>query len=243
MTQQNELGVRTVVAAETATDGFQQPPFTTPLVWPAGKASAIAYVDGVFDEQFCSSLITFCEDNPGFSFNGKTVSGVMVDTKVTTDWLLNDARREVSALEKEFDQRVFHQLWRVLDLYKHTIPQLSNPINTHNCMVTDTGYQIQKYLKNVGFYVEHIDGSSWNQISAMRTLGIVIYLNTVDTGGGTSFPMHDITIDAVAGRVAIFPANWTHPHCGVMPTSGDKWIISTFVEGSFGECTCGEPHE
>ena len=55
-----------------------------------------------------------------------------------------------------------------------------------------------------------------------------MYLNTVPKGGGTNFPLHDVTIDAVCGRISFFPANFTHPHAGLMPLSSPKYIISTF---------------
>ncbi len=32
-----------------------------------------------------------------------------------------------------------------------------------------------------------------------------------------------------AGRIALFPAVFTHPHESCVPITDDKWIISTFI--------------
>jgi len=204
--------------------------YDRPLVWPVGRSSGIAYVDGVFSEKFCSNIISFCEENKDLSFQGKTMGGIKLDTKVSYDWYLEQTSGVPQNKSQEFDKRVFDKLWEVLNLYKNVTPQLSNSTNGSVCMTNDTGYQIQKYPKNIGFYNEHIDGAPWTGIPARRTLGVIVYLNTIVDGGGTGFPAHDLIIDAVAGRVAVFPASWTHPHSGLMPLSDDKWIISTFVE-------------
>ena len=43
-----------------------------------------------------------------------------------------------------------------------------------------------------------------------------LYLNTVTDGGGTYYAEYDKTIDAVEGRLCIFPAFWTHTHKGIV---------------------------
>ena len=53
----------------------------------------------------------------------------------------------------------------------------------------------------------------------------------------TIFPDHKVRIKANAGDIAMFPANWTHPHAGAVSISDDKWIISTFIE-----CDIPVPH-
>ena len=204
-------------------------PLEKPLIWPLGKAAGIAYVDNVFEESFCQNLIKFCQDNEDRSFYGKTSGGVQLHIKVSQDWHLTQSGPIPTTPEEEFDKRIFNQLWRVLMLYKKSIPQLDLPWSSPYSMANDTGYQIQKYAQCSGYYSEHVDGAPFFAYSSNRVLGVVICLNTVEVGGGTHFPMHQTEIAAVAGRVAMFPANWTHPHCGTMPYSSDKWIVSTFV--------------
>ena len=88
---------------------------------------------------------------------------------------------------------------------------------------------MQHYEKNIGYYREHIDGGIVPRTTSTRILGAIIYLNTVDVGGGTYFREHDIIVPAKIGSVSLFPAHWTHPHQGMVPISNDKWIISSFI--------------
>jgi hypothetical protein len=58
---------------------------------------------------------------------------------------------------------------------------------------------------------------------------MVIYLNDVEYGGETNFPLHEIAVTPKAGRIVFFPATWTHLHESRVPISSDKWIISSFI--------------
>lgn len=219
-----------------------------PFTFPCGRPSAIAYVDGIFSPDFCASLIEYCSNNMQKSKVGRTMGGVDIRTKVSTDWHIEQISQseEPRNEEHKFDRQIFPRLWEIINLYKETFPTLCQPDSFQFCMTADTGYQVQKYAKNIGFYNPHTDGSPWVGNASHRTLGVIIYLNTVETGGGTHFPFHQTVIDAVAGRVALFPAYWTHPHEGLMPLSSDKWIVSTFVTATIpsvdghtgGECSC-----
>ena len=53
-----------------------------------------------------------------------------------------------------------------------------------------------------------------------------LYLNDVSDGGGTRFVEYDETVDAVAGRLCIFPAYWTHSHHGVVSPTQTKYIVT-----------------
>lgn len=82
-------------------------------------------------------------------------------------------------------------------------------------------YNIQKYNEGEGFsllHCEHDVGLSY------RILAWMIYLN--DAESGTEFPYQDITLQPKAGRVCIWPAAWTHPHKGVTPNKGTKYIAT-----------------
>ena len=91
--------------------------------------------------------------------------------------------------------------------------------------VEDTGFQVQRYEERNGYYRPHVDSLPGTN-TGDRVLAAMIYLNTVDEGGETRFPLHEVSIKPVAGRVVLFPATWTHLHEGLTPLSGDKWIIN-----------------
>jgi hypothetical protein len=90
-----------------------------------------------------------------------------------------------------------------------------------------TGYKVQHYKKNQGHFKWHFDAlgpGGWE-----RQLAMIIYLNSVEEGGETCFYRQDLKIKPVAGNALFFPPFWTHMHCGEIPRSGDKYIISSFV--------------
>jgi Rps23 Pro-64 3,4-dihydroxylase Tpa1-like proline 4-hydroxylase len=89
--------------------------------------------------------------------------------------------------------------------------------------VTDTGYQIQKYIKGDGFYRWHNDSSIENKKSC-RIVTFLFYLNDVEEGGETFF--YNGKVKPEAGKLILFPATWTYNHKGNMPISNDKYIVT-----------------
>lgn len=199
-----------------------------PLVWPAGKNGYIGYCDSIFDKNFCDGVINLCEGQPERFSPGLTLGGVSTHIKNSLDWFLDANYESPTNVEQEYDFRIHAELQKVVSLYRLSYPHLILHCDSDKFARSDTGYQVQKYIKNTGNYIEHIDGATWID-SGPRTLAAILYLNTVTHGGGTQFPIQNVTIDAVAGRVVLFPAEWTHPHSGLVPLSDDKWIISTFL--------------
>ena len=68
-----------------------------------------------------------------------------------------------------------------------------------------------------------------------RMLAWMIYLN--DALCGTHFPYQEKTVIPKTGRTVIWPAAWTHPHKGVTPNEGLKYIAT----GWFYHLPKGEP--
>jgi hypothetical protein len=90
-----------------------------------------------------------------------------------------------------------------------------------------TGYKIQHYTKNEGHFKWHFDAigpGTWD-----RQVAMIIYLNSVESGGETCFHRQNLRIKPIAGDAVIFPTFWTHAHCGEIPRSEDKYIISSFI--------------
>jgi hypothetical protein len=103
------------------------------------------------------------------------------------------------------------------------------PFIRHNELV-DTGFQIQKYKANEGHYkAYHNDFAIFDENPEYyRILTFIFYLNDVDEGGETEF-WGKYKVKPVTGRLVIFPASWTYPHCGLMPISHDKYIITGWI--------------
>ena len=85
----------------------------------------------------------------------------------------------------------------------------------------DNWYNIQKYENGEGYFATHCEQSS---SYPHRMLAWMIYLN--DAKCGTEFPYQKTTVNAKQGRGAIWSAGWTHPHKGVTPNIGEKYIAT-----------------
>ena len=96
-----------------------------------------------------------------------------------------------------------------------------------------TGYKIQHYPKDQGHFKWHFDAlgpGAWE-----RQIAMVIFLNSVAQGGETCFHRQNFKVKPVAGDAVFFPTFWTHMHCGEIPRSEDKYIVSSFVTFSIPE--------
>lgn len=198
--------------------------------WPLGLSAGICIHDEVLDARMCADIIQFFEDNPELSFEGRTFGGIMPDIKLSVDSYIDRTLGSASDEQRQvlgaWEDTILEQYGTVLREYTSFYDALDQSWTNR----IDSGYQYQRYLKGTGFYATHIDGAPYlENDGSKRVLASVMYLNTVDVGGGTRFELHDYTCDALVGRVVTFPATFLHRHGGLVPESSDKSIISTFV--------------
>ena len=88
---------------------------------------------------------------------------------------------------------------------------------------------LQKYIKNEGKYIYHDDFKAEYENYRYRVFTYIFYLNDVFEGGETEFLFGKYKIKPSAGKLILFPASWTYPHCGKMPYSNDKYIITGWL--------------
>ena len=94
-------------------------------------------------------------------------------------------------------------------------------------------YNIQGYDgPEEGFFSLHNEHTG---MYPYRMLAWMIYLN--DAVSGTEFPYQNRIVTPKVGRTVIWPAGWTHPHKGVIPNQGLKYIAT----GWFYYLPKGEP--
>ena len=87
-------------------------------------------------------------------------------------------------------------------------------------------FRIKRYYNNGNEkFDEHVDVTDYN--SSLRAVAFLFYLN--DNDGNTLFPLHNLNIQPVSGRVIVFPPTWEYPHEGLAPKSNPKYIMSTYV--------------
>ena len=90
-----------------------------------------------------------------------------------------------------------------------------------------TGYKIQMYPKNEGYFRWHADSVGLH--NGNRVIAMVLYLNNVEQGGETEFFYQNIKVSPKQGHLVLFPTGWNYMHCGHVPESEDKYIIQTFI--------------
>jgi 2OG-Fe(II) oxygenase superfamily len=184
------------------------------------RNESIFHVKGLISEALCSKCMELYEQDPrkhsGYTASAGGEKQLEVEVKVSTD------------LEVETEgvwAPVFAELHSAVTAAVQTIREQCSALQV--APLQCTGYKIQHYGKNEGHFKWHFDAlgpGGWD-----RQLAVIIYLNTVDEGGETSFYRQDLKIKPVAGDALFFPTFWTHMHCGEIPRSGDKYIISSFI--------------
>jgi hypothetical protein len=194
-----------------------------------GKSSYIMHAKNAISRDVCHGLVSECMKYYEKIFSpGPTIGGVNPYIKNSMDF--NFSRYSLSETDiplepfGSYEDSITESLFASVSYYVNQYRELWNWPG-----IRDTGFRLQRYIKNYGFYRQHVDGNPWGRHGTEdRVLAAVVYLNDVHKGGETYFPEHDVCIPAIAGDIGIFPAAWTHPHQGNTPIGSDKWIISTF---------------
>lgn len=198
------------------------------IVKPAGREGLIFVIDGLIERSKCHYLVMRLLDVWNKSHEGKTLGGVNYNAKTTSDLHFSEVAFNGLGIDwdsqwGDLEAHFAKALGLAVSIYKQEYRHLDDWL-----AVADTGFQVQKYEQMMGYYRPHVDSFPGSRVYD-RVLGSVIYLNDVEFGGETNFPLHNVKIAPKAGRIALFPATWTHPHESCVPVTGDKWIISSFI--------------
>lgn len=201
--------------------------------YPAGKNTFVMTADGMLDEDLCAKVISKAYYHYSHLFeDGPTWAGVRTYVKNSRDWTVESGNLKHAGVDEPIFDTLRIEAQRALHL------AISQYIEEEEALWWwpgrgDTGFRMQHYYQGAGFYRTHVDGTPWERTATggdnQRVLGAILYLNTVEEGGGTKFPQHDLIVPAKVGRISLFPANWTHQHAGMTPLSSDKWILSSFI--------------
>lgn len=73
----------------------------------------------------------------------------------------------------------------------------------------------------------HVD--AYDHKTAVRMVAFLWYLNTVEQGGETVFPVLGRRVAPRQGRLVVFPPMWMYEHHGDTPESGDKYIVTSYL--------------
>jgi len=119
------------------------------------------------------------------------------------------------------DSLLADKLGEYVPLYRSMHPELDNQVQKWRL---DPRYNMKKYDPEKGYYGSHCETSG--VCDAFRMLVWMFYFNTVTDKGGTIFDNYDKTIDAIEGRLVVWPSYWTHIHRGIVSNTQTKYIAS-----------------
>jgi hypothetical protein len=183
-------------------------------------------------KELCNDIITKYEKEEKAKYEGVTHRGLNKSIKNTTDFIIpvdgdNEWHNIYKLLEVELTTNVI--------LYSKQFNHINFNDDKNNIFhvipadrLVVKSFMIQRYIKGVGKYVYHNDFSiDWDKKS-YRVLTFLFYLNTLEEGGHTEF-WGNYKIKPETGKLLLFPASWTFPHCGQTPISDNKYIITGWI--------------
>jgi len=180
----------------------------------------IYYVKELLSKELCGRIIDNYERDPrkrrGCTLGGRGKKRLQHEVKVSTDLEIVPGGAWMEA---------FSELNLAVNIALKTV--VAQVPSLQIWPLSWTGYKIQHYTRHEGHFKWHFDAlgpGTWD-----RQMAMVIYLNSVAEGGETCFHRQNLKFKPVAGDAVIFPTFWTHAHCGEIPRSEDKYIISSFV--------------
>jgi hypothetical protein len=186
-------------------------------------------------QEICDDLIELFE-NEERKYDGVTHGGLQKNIKDTKDFVIPENEPKWY----KYYQLFHNELTRNLKVYINklndnqifkNINQNTNNIFKHfeNSKLSHSIFMIQRYKMNEGRYVYHHDFSIDYKNKKNRVLTYLWYLNDVKEGGETDFPDLSLQIKPEAGTLLLFPATWDFPHCGKMPISSNKYIVTGWL--------------
>ena len=174
-------------------------------------------------KETCEMIVNYYEEEGPNRYEGIVLSGVHKEIKDTLDFIIpNNNNRTWERINAMLIKELKRNLKQYLNNF--IIQYQLNICNVDNIFIEP--FLIQRYIKCVGKYVYHNDFDKRD--TEYRLLTYLWYLNDVNEGGETEF-FGKFKIKPEIGKLVIFPANWTFPHCGKMPVSNDKYILTGWL--------------
>jgi len=126
----------------------------------------------------------------------------------------------LQSTSKFFREVFFHEVY----------PLYTNKYSILNTLAPHAffGLKIQKTLPGQGYHVWHPE--ICNGSTRSRMLAVMMYLNDVEQGGETEFLYQAQRVQPKRNRIVVWPASFTHTHRGNPPLSGEKYILTGWIE-------------
>tara|TARA_R100001086_G_C11691512_1_gene218708 strand:- start:21 stop:569 length:549 start_codon:yes stop_codon:yes gene_type:complete len=99
----------------------------------------------------------------------------------------------------------------------------ANKYSFNNHFESDVLHLIQYYPPAGGYFKRHYERSSLDV--CRRQVVYMLYCNNLKKGG-TEFPFQNKKLKAIKGDLYLWPADFTHPHQGVISKDEEKYIVT-----------------
>jgi Rps23 Pro-64 3,4-dihydroxylase Tpa1-like proline 4-hydroxylase len=178
----------------------------------------------------CNDIINLYEQNSDKHRDGTVIAGMFKHIKDTTDMLIpKNYDIEENVVWQKISETLHAELQENIKIYTDNLT--FDKLIKDNCKLLGSSelhvdnFMIQKYAKLSGKYTYHDDFIAEPINNRYRVITYIWYLNTVEEGGHTEF-FGSHLIKPEQGKLLLFPSSWTFPHCGKVPISDDKYIIT-----------------
>ena len=179
----------------------------------------------ILNDELCNKIINFFKNNPQLQKRGVTTGNTINEkVKKTTDITINP--NSLKGKDHEIFITYFNHLNECFLDYKEQFPFLKTFIKK----IGIGPFNIQKYSPGDHFSRLHSERTSVNTLH--RLFAWMTYLNDVkdEDGGTTDFNYYKIRVKPQKGKTLIWPAEWTHAHYGSVLKSGEKFIITGWID-------------
>ena len=184
----------------------------------------IEVFDNALRPEECKSIIDFMNQdgmlNPGCVITKK---GKEVNPEYKDDLEVTLAADTIPQLKTEGQLKVDTLIGERLSIYTTEYVNVHTQVGKIVQWGIDPRYNLQKYNPGQGYYTSHCENGTPQ--TSDRILAWMFYLNTVPDGG-TYFDNYELEMDAVEGRLVIWPAYWTHFHRGIISETTTKYIAT-----------------
>jgi hypothetical protein len=179
-------------------------------------ADLIRIYDDALDNEFCKRVIDLFESDPDGQFR-RNDQGTWIEYIIT-----RNPRPEWREIERRFVDNMVRYL---KDYSAHPAARMlgiRKPFAFEHL-------KLKKYLagNKEDYFPPHVD--AYDKRSSVRLVGFLWYLNSVAEGGQTVFPVVGPSISPKTGRLVILPPMWMYEHFGQPPVSGDKIIVTSYL--------------
>ena len=152
----------------------------------------------------CDDLIKYYKDNKQYTMARK-------DIPKTNDSLFYNDSQDPTI------QKFFDALGVAIKDYAEKY-KIRSSLRSH------VSNKIQHYQPGAGYSMLHYERGS--KAVENRQVVYMLYLNTVKDEGGTIFPYQKVHIKAIKGDLILWPADFTHPHAGIISNTEQKYIAT-----------------